>query len=256
MHLFGNFLADRAFLGRSQSAEELQAYFAAIRAQMRDCPFHGWKHVCDVTQMMYTILRSTGLASLLSPLQLVAAFLAAPAHDLDHRGRSNVIELAEGTDIALKYPDAPLETHHATLAVETIESCGLMSALDDESAALVKEEIRRCIMATDMGHHKEIMEEFQAAESELLGSTHTASDFFSNGEKGMLLLGMLLKASDISNPLRPIACADKWNAAVYEEFYAEGDADRCMNRDVNPLHDRETNNISKSSVGFISASFA
>jgi len=98
-----------------KSSEELQAYFAAIRAQMRDCPFHGWKHVCDVTQMMYTILRITGLATLLSPLQLVAAFLAAPAHDLDHRGRSNVIELAEGTDIALKYPDAPLETHHATL---------------------------------------------------------------------------------------------------------------------------------------------
>ena len=126
-----------------------------------------------------------------------------------------------------------------------------MSALDDESTALVKEEIRRCIMATDMGHHKDVMEEFQASESELLGETHTASDFFSNGEKGMLLLGMLLKACDISNPARPPEIPDKWVGLVYEEFYAEGDADKAAGRSVNPLHDRATNNIPESQVGFI-----
>ena len=210
-------------LGKTQA--EMRAFFAALRAQMRDVPFHNWKHVCDVAQMMYTILRETGLASLLSPLQLVAVFLAAPAHDLDHRGRSNALELSEQTDIGVKYPDAPLETHHATLALETVASTGLMSNLGEDSTAVVNECIRRCIMATDMGHHKDIMEEFQASESELLGESHTAADFFSNGEKGMLLLGMLLKASDISNPSRPIEVADKWNALVYEEFYAEGDAD-------------------------------
>ena len=47
------------------------------------------------------------------------------------------------------------------------------------------------------------MESFKQSESELLGSTHTAADFFTHGQKGMLLLGMLLKASDISNPTRP-----------------------------------------------------
>jgi hypothetical protein len=238
-------------LGKTQ--DDMRAYFAALRRQMNDHPFHNWKHVCDVTQMVYTLLRESGIASLLSPLQLVAVFLAAPAHDLDHRGRSNAIELAEGTDIAVKYPGAPLETHHATLALETTASTGLMSELGEESSTVVNECIRRCIMATDMGHHKDIMEEFQASESELLGASHTAADFFSNGEKGMLLLGMLLKASDISNPARPIEVADKWNALVYEEFYAEGDADAAAGRAVNPLHDRANNNIAKSTVGFIGA---
>ena len=227
---------------------ELRKYFAAVRGQMRECPFHNWQHVVDVSQMMYTLLRTSGLAVLLSPLQLVAVFLAAPAHDLDHRGRSNALELSEQTDIAVRYPDAPLETHHATLAQQTLDDVGLLDALAAESQSVVKECVRRCIMATDMGHHKEIMEEFQESETELLSERHTAADFFTHGPKGMLLLGMLLKACDISNPARPIEIADKWNEMVYEEFYAEGDADAAAGREVNPMHNRESNNVASSTV--------
>ena len=71
----------------------------------------------------------------------------------------------------------------------------------------------------------------------------------------MVFLGMLIKASDISNPARPTECADKWNDLVYEE-YAEGDANAAARRDVNPLHDRENNSIAMSSVGFIGALLA
>ena len=79
----------------------------------------------------------------------------------------------------------------------------------------------------------------------------TAADFFSDGEKGMLLLGMLLKACDISNPGRPTDVSDKWNTLIYEEFYAEGDIDAAAGRKVNPLHDRANNDIAKSTIGFI-----
>jgi cAMP-specific phosphodiesterase 4/high affinity cGMP-specific 3',5'-cyclic phosphodiesterase 9 len=72
----------------------------------------------------------------------------------------------------------------------------------------------------------------------------------------MVFLGMLIKASDISNPARPTECADKWNGLVYEEFYAEGDANAAARRDVNPRHDRENNSIAMSSVGFIGALLA
>ena len=65
------------------------------------------------------------------------------------------------------------------------------------------------------------------------------------------MLGMLLKACDVSNPSRPIPVADKWNDLVYQEFYAEGDIDSERGRPVNPLHNKVTNNISKSTVGFI-----
>ena len=77
-------------------------------------------HVADVTQMMYFVLRSSGLAALLSPMQvsgsflnasaqltmhnveytqLVGLFLSCPAHDLDHRGHTIRYERNVGSDI-------------------------------------------------------------------------------------------------------------------------------------------------------------
>ena len=71
----------------------------------KGCAFHNWHHVADVTQCLYTVLLKTGLNNALTTEQLIAVFLAAPAHDLDHRGRSNALEIAEETDIAKEFPD-------------------------------------------------------------------------------------------------------------------------------------------------------
>eukprot|EP00439_Symbiodinium_sp_Y106_P044578 s1701_g5.t1 len=73
--------------------------------------------------------------------------------------------------------------------------------------------------------------------------------------RGQLLLQLLLKAGDVSNPTRPLATAKAWNSQVYQElpceFYAEGDQVLSAGGKPNPLHDRRTNSIPKSSVGFI-----
>jgi high affinity cGMP-specific 3',5'-cyclic phosphodiesterase 9 len=233
----------------------LREYFEACRAQMNDCPFHNWHHVADITQCLYTVLVTTGMQKLLSQEQLIAVFLAGPAHDLDHRGRSNVLEINEGSDIAKKFPEekGPLEVHHATLALETLERTAILENLSDSSRRIVRACVKNCILATDMGRHAPVMQGFTEATANLADPDNELRtvDFFVPGEKGWLLLGMLLKCCDVSNPARPISIADKWNALVYEEFYAEGDIDAQKGRPVNPLHNRETNNISKSSVGFI-----
>jgi len=67
--------------------EVIVGYFKACRDKMHaDAPFHNWHHVADVTQCLYTLLTNTGLSETLSKEQLIAVFLAAPAHDLDHGG--------------------------------------------------------------------------------------------------------------------------------------------------------------------------
>ena len=50
---------------------------------------------------------------------------------------------------------------------------------------------------------------------------------------------------------RPPDVSDQWVDLVYAEFYAEGDADKAAGRPVNPLHDRVSNSIPESQVGFI-----
>ena len=240
--------------------EVIVRYFRACHSQMHaDAPFHNWHHVADVTQCLYTLLTQTGLASKLSTEQLIAVFLAAPAHDLDHRGRSNVYEINENSEIAQAFPGekGPLECHHSRLALKTLDSTGILKGLPKGSAELVRVCVRNAILATDMGRHGALMNRFNAVTAEvemeitLEGTNAQLSDFFKPGDKGWLLLGMLLKASDVSNPSRPIRIADKWNDLVYEEFYSEGDVDKERGRPLNPLHDRENNIISKSSVGFI-----
>eukprot|EP01043_Picozoa_sp_COSAG02_P064577 COSAG02_NODE_9483_length_2204_cov_1.329691_1_plen_473_part_00 len=240
--------------------EVIVSYFRACQSQMHaDAPFHNWHHVADVTQCLYTLLTQTGLAGKLSTEQLIAVFLAAPAHDLDHRGRSNVYEINENTDIAQAFPGekGPLECHHSRLALKTLDSTGILAGLSKESAELVRVCLKNAILATDMGRHGALMNRFNSVTAEIemeitLESTNKSlAEFFQPGDKGWLLLGMLLKASDVSNPSRPIRVADKWNDLVYQEFYAEGDVDAAKGRPLNPLHDRKNNVISKSSVGFI-----
>ncbi|KAH8052312.1 3',5'-cyclic-nucleotide phosphodiesterase [Aureococcus anophagefferens] len=60
-----------------------------------------------------------------------------------------------------------------------------------------------------------------------------------------------LKCADISNQARPWKVANRWNEAVYKEFYHEGDLDRAAGRNVAPLFDRRSNMIPTSTVGFI-----
>lgn len=68
-----------------------------------------------------------------------------------------------------------------------------------------------------------------------------------------MLLKLIIKGSDISNPCRPYEIASQWNELCYAEFYGEGDVDREKGRALNPLHDRDNNSIPKSSIGFIGA---
>ena len=242
------------------SSDVIAAYFKACRTQMHaDSPFHNWHHVADVTQCLYTLLTQTRLSKVLSPEQLVAVFLAAPAHDLDHRGRSNALEINENSEIAQEFPGekGPLENHHARLALQTLEETGILAGLERESHDLVRASVKNAILATDMGRHGPLLQRFNTCTADIdveistEGSNKLLAEFFVPGDKGWLLLGMLVKASDVSNPSRPIEIADKWNDLVYEEFYAEGDIDKEAGREVNPLHDRQNNVVSKSSVGFI-----
>lgn len=234
---------------------QIAAYFEACRARMRPNPFHNWNHAFDVAQFMFAVLTGTGLDQKLCDAQLMGLFFGAVAHDLDHRGKSNAFEINEKTEVALKFPKstAPLESHHCALALATMDELELLGGLSAENAGLVRSVVRDVIMATDMGHHAEILKDCKVAFKDLedLGSKFFDVSPYGGDEEARLLCQLLIKGCDISNPCRPTAVAERWNTSCYEEFYAEGDIDRSKDRKLNPLHDRHNNVICRSSVGFI-----
>ena len=235
---------------------------------------------------MYTLLLATRLAGQLDPLVVAAAVVAALCHDLEHPGYSNVYQSSEKTvrrpewtSCPLPCPSrgrrppsnaarrkrcscgrdwsasqvlherydgkSPLENHHCAIFEELLEEHDLAKALSPADRAKLLRIARRMILATDMAHHNQLMSDVREIISK-------GGDLLEE-EEGALCLALVLKCADISNQVRPWRTANRWNARVYEEFYREGDADAAAGRPVTPLHNRDTNDMAKSSVGFITS---
>lgn len=67
------------------------------------------------------------------------------------------------TELALRYNDiSPLENHHCSVAFNILEdpSANLFASFSTEMYKSVREGIIRCILATDMARHNEILNQF------------------------------------------------------------------------------------------------
>ena len=67
------------------------------------------------------------------------------------------------TELALRYNDiSPLENHHCSVAFNILEdtSANLFRSFPPDVYKTVREGIIRCILATDMARHNEILNQF------------------------------------------------------------------------------------------------
>mmetsp|Transcript_15305 Transcript_15305/g.49753 ORF Transcript_15305/g.49753 Transcript_15305/m.49753 type:complete len:605 (+) Transcript_15305:61-1875(+) len=226
--------------------ETLAAFLGDVWRMMPPKNFyHNFSHICDVSQCMYTLLVATRLVGRFDPLVVCAAICAAICHDLEHPGLSNVFQNSEKTALSLRYDGkSPLENHHCACFDLLVTKHGLLDKLNAADGAKFTALVKRMILTTDMANHNQLM---SAVRERLEGGQNLLAD----AEGTALVLSLVLKCSDISNQVRPWTVANRWNAVVYEEFYAEGDLDRAKGRAVAPLQDRTSNDVNKSSVGFI-----
>ena len=96
------------------------------------------------------------------------------------------------------------------------------------------------VLATDVTTHIPFMKDFNAA---------VAAGTPVGAEKATQLC---LKAADISNPTRPIGVYETWVEGVMAEFFAQGDAEKALGLPVSMNCDRDTVDVNKCQVGFIS----
>ncbi|CAE7216212.1 Pde7b [Symbiodinium sp. CCMP2592] len=232
-------------------ASSVQAYLDdCLQAMPPSNPYHGPSHVVDILQFLVTLLEETGLDQVLSPESRAALFLAGAAHDVDHTGTTNAFLVSLGHAYVEEVEDGvgPMESHSARRATALLEERRLRLS---PAPVLLRDVVRATIHGTDLARHQQIVDSF-SAEMEAAVTEEAVAAFFSlESVQGQLLLQLLLKAGDVSNPTRPLATAKAWNSQVYQEFYAEGDQVLSAGGKPNPLHDRRTNSIPKSSVGFI-----
>jgi len=211
----------------------------------RKNPYHNFRHAFDVTQTVYLLLTSANAASYLSYLEIFAILIAAIVHDLGHPGLNNNFQIATSSALSLRYNDRSiLENHHCALAFTLLKKPenDILANLTEEQKKEVRNLIITSILATDLAYHMEIT----ASWNSIVGK-------FSKDEKAhrLLLLQVLLKAADISNPGKPFDVAKYWANMVQEEFFAQGDLEKEKGIPVSPFMDREKPALPKMQINFI-----
>ncbi|XP_017779576.1 PREDICTED: uncharacterized protein LOC108564888 [Nicrophorus vespilloides] len=210
-----------------------------------DVPFHNFRHCFCVAQMMYAISWWVDLPSKIGDLEVLILLTSCICHDLDHPGYNNIYQINAKTELALRYNDiSPLENHHCSVAFRLLENedCNIFKSFSSETFKQIREGMIRCILATDMARHNEILQQFKEAIPEF---------DYSNKTHVNLLCMVLIKVSDISNEARPMDVAEPWLDRLLQEFFKQSDAEKLEGLPVTPFMDREKITKPSSQCSFI-----
>ncbi|KAG2484636.1 hypothetical protein HYH03_016589 [Edaphochlamys debaryana] len=140
----------------------------ALETGYNDNPYHNSTHAADVLRSLHVLLMGTRLTDhYLDPLGLLAAYLAAMIHDLDHPGLTGDFLVATSHTLALRYNDrSPLESHHSsatfTLLAERPDLDAL-APLSGEQRAALRKIVVDMVMGTDMKQHFALISQFKTA---------------------------------------------------------------------------------------------
>ncbi|KAK0138453.1 High affinity cGMP-specific 3',5'-cyclic phosphodiesterase 9A [Merluccius polli] len=255
--------------------EVLQNFLFEVYCHYNDIPFHNFQHCFCVTQMvsrrrnsllsvpsryasmsvlctdpesrefMYGLIWLTDLRSKLERIDLFILLTSALCHDLDHPGYSNVYQINAQTDLALRYNDiSPLENHHCAIAFAILAKpeCNILKSLTSNQYKHIRAGMIKCILATDMARHNEILNKFKV--------TLPVFDFKTKDHKEGLMK-IMVKVSDISNEARPMAVAEPWLDCLLQEFFNQSDTEKLKGLPVTPFMDRDKVSKPSSQTGFI-----
>ncbi|XP_076754326.1 phosphodiesterase 9 isoform X1 [Xylocopa sonorina] len=223
----------------------LRNFLYEVYNNYNEVPFHNFRHCFCVAQMMYAIAWAVDLPSRIGDLEVFILIVSCICHDLDHPGYNNIYQINARTELALRYNDiSPLENHHCSVAFRVLEApeCNILASLDNPTYRIVREGIIRCILATDMARHNEILGQF----------TDIIPEFDYSSKAHINLLSMILiKVADISNEARPMEVAEPWLDRLLQEFFKQSDAEKLEGLPVTPFMDRDKVTKPSSQVSFI-----
>ncbi|KAJ0009579.1 hypothetical protein NQD34_001281, partial [Periophthalmus magnuspinnatus] len=223
----------------------LQNFLLEVHSHYNHIAFHNFHHCFCVTQMMYGLIWLTDLKTKLSRTDLLIMLTSALCHDLDHPGYNNVYQINAQTDLALRYNDiSPLENHHCAVAFSIIckPDCNILKNVTSEQYKQIRAGMIKCILATDMARHNEILNRFRAIQPTF---------DFTNKEHKEVLMKIMVKVSDISNEARPMSVAEPWLDCLLQEFFNQSDTEKLRGLPVTPFMDRDKVSKPSSQTNFI-----
>lgn len=223
----------------------IRRFLLTVKENYNPNPFHNFRHAFCVTQMFYGMVNENGLHKKLKPIDLLIGLISCIIHDIDHPGFNNAYQINARTDLAIFYNDqSPLENHHCSLGftVLRLPECNLLKGMERKEYDYTRKGIIRCVLATDMSKHAEIMAKFNSI----------ADKFnYEEADHRETLVVMLVKCSDISNEARPPNVSEPWLDCLLEEYFQQSDREKLEGLPVAPFMDRDKVTKPSAQVGFI-----
>eukprot|EP00727_Mastigamoeba_balamuthi_P013993 m51a1_g9216 putative 3 -cyclic-nucleotide phosphodiesterase rega (808) ;mRNA; f:50535-53703 len=246
---------------------KVRKFFRAVEKGYKENPYHNATHAADVVQSMHALLMGcTGFC--FTPLEKLAALIAAACHDYGHWGVNNTFLQATMDALYVQYNGVSvLESMHSAESMRLMLGLGsgrsstkedrereggggqergsfVRGKLTREDTYELHRSVAQLILATDMARHLELTSLF---------ATRTTAGKMDPASKAdrLLVLQMLIKASDVSNPARPWPACHRWARRVMDEFFAQGDAERALGLRVSPFMDRATADTPKCQLALI-----
>ncbi|EEC05254.1 cAMP-specific 3,5-cyclic phosphodiesterase, putative [Ixodes scapularis] len=178
-------------------------------------PYHNSVHAADVTQAMHCFLLESKIREHMTPVEAMAALIAAVTHDLDHPGVNQPFLIATSNHLAALYKNfSVLENHHWRSAISCLRQSGIFDHLDSSVWDEMEYHIRSLILATDITRQQEFLSRFKRY------MENNALDM-ADKEYRHFILQIALKCADLGNPCRPWDISHRWSLQVCKEFYRQ-----------------------------------
>jgi hypothetical protein len=182
-------------------------------------------------------------------------------HDIDHPGLNNNFLVTTAAPYALLYNDkSVLENHHLTTGFKLlceVPDCDWLigtGTLSKPDWKAFRELVIEMVLATDLSQHLALVSKFR---NKLTRGKYVPSDKDNafkpaeHKEDRILLLQMILKCGDVSNPSKTWDIYSVWIERILMEWFYQGDFERQIGLPISPYMDRETCNVPSSQIGFI-----
>ncbi|TYZ63909.1 hypothetical protein PybrP1_012156 [[Pythium] brassicae (nom. inval.)] len=266
----------------------MRRFLVSVKSQYQDIPYHSFYHAFTTLHVSFKIVSSQPSAALMldlvgsatpvsaasSPLapssslarvtgdgdaesprplfearDVMAIFVSAFCHDMNHNGRTNDFHVRYRTSIAMLYNDqSVLENMHAAACFDTMRRPGhdILEHLDTGAYRHMRKSIIRAILATDMHNHAGIVSQLH----EKLKVGVFNSDDETHRE---LLVNAVVHSADISGPALAEALHLRWSLQLLEEFNTQYDEELALGMAPTPYMNAKpgTAAVSKLNIAFI-----
>ena len=183
--------------------DTVHLFASNIAQRYRDNTYHNFQHGFSTAHFCFiSIYRCKQIESCLRHVDIFAMLISALMHDVDHPGHNNNYEIQQHSKLALRYNDiSVLENHHAAVGWDIIfnhsGATNIVSEMSSDDLIVFRKTTVKAILHTDMVHHFSLIETLSS-----LDTTSMPFDVNKPSDR-ITLVGTLVHAADISNPLIP-----------------------------------------------------